>query len=76
MVSVSALLVPPLLQPRLPELPDGVFTVTLALPGPVIKVDVMVAVNCVLLTTVVVSAVPLMTTTEEETNCLPVTVST
>src|ERR1700758_4750797 len=76
MVRVSALLVPPLVQPRLPEFPLGVLTVTLALPGPEIKVVESVTCNDWLFTTVVVSVAPLMITTEDATNSLPVTVST
>ena len=74
MVSVKALLVPPLLQPRLPELPLGVLTVTVAVPGPEIKSLVIVTCNCSPLWTRVLSVVPLMITTEDETNCLPFTV--
>ena len=76
MVSVSALLVPPLLHPRLPELPLGVLTVTDAVPGLEIRLVGIVTCNSWLLTTVVLSVVPLMITTEDETNCLPFTVRT
>ncbi len=76
MVRVSALLVPPLVQPRSPEFPLGVLTVTLALPGPEIKSVEIVTCNDWLLTTVVLNVVPLMITTEDDTNSLPVTVST
>ena len=39
-------LVPPLEQPRSPEVPLGVFTVTLAVPGAEIKAVVIVTCNC------------------------------
>jgi hypothetical protein len=68
MVKVSALLVPPLLQPKSPEFPLGVLTVTLAVPGAEITAVVIVTCNWVLLVTSVLSAVPLMSTTEDETN--------
>jgi len=68
-------LVPPLLQPRLPEFPLGVLTFTLALPAPEITAVVIVACNCWLLVARVVKVVPLTTTTEDETNWLPFTVS-
>lgn len=74
MVNTRALLVPPLEQPRLPELPLGVLTVTLAVPGAEIVSVVIVTCNCSLLTTVVLSVLPSMTTTEDETNWLPFTV--
>ena len=74
MANVRALLVPPLLQPRLPELPLGVLTVTLAVPGAEIVSVVTVTCNCSLLTIVVLSVLPSITTTEDETNWLPVTV--
>jgi hypothetical protein len=73
MVSCSALLVPPLVHPKSPEVPLGVLTVTLAVPGPGITVVVIVACNSTLLVTVVLRVVPLMTTTEDETNWLPFT---
>ncbi len=76
MVKVWARLVPPLVQPRSPEVPLGVFTVTLAVPGPVINVVGRVACNCCALVTVVASVVPLTTTTEDATNRLPFSVST
>lgn len=61
-------LVPPLLQPKSPELPLGVLTVTLAVPGAEITAVVIVTCNCVLLMTKVLSCVPLMSTIEDETN--------
>jgi hypothetical protein len=67
-VNTRALLVPPLEHPKSPEPPLGVSIVTLAVPGAAITVVVIVACNCVLLTTKVLSFVPLMTTTEDETN--------
>src|SRR5579862_4109268 len=76
MVSVSALVVPPLVQPRYPELPLGVLTVTFALPGPEIKLVVIVTCNFWLLWTVVVSVVPLMITTDDDTKSEPFTVRT
>ena len=76
MVKGSEELVPPLLQPRSPELPLGVFTATLAVPGAETMAVVIVAANCWLLMTVVVSAVPLRTITEAETKWLPLTVRT
>src|SRR5450631_2539291 len=74
MVRTRAPLVPPLLQPRSPEVPLGVVTFTLAVPGAAITAVVMVTCNCWLLGTCVVSVVPLITTTEDETNWPPVTV--
>jgi hypothetical protein len=76
MVKVSAWLVPPLVQPRLPEFPAGVWTSTLAVPGVEIKEFVIVTCNVVLLVTTVLSVVPLITPTEDATNLLPVTVRT
>jgi hypothetical protein len=60
--------VPPLVQPKSPEFPLGVLTVTLAVPGAEITAVVIVTCNCVLLVTKVLSVVPLMTPTEDETN--------
>ena len=68
MVNTRALLVPPLEQPRLPEFPLGVLTVTLTAPGAETKAVVIVACICWLFVTLVVSVVPLTTTTEDETN--------
>jgi hypothetical protein len=59
--------VPPLVQPKSPEFPLGVLTVTLAVPGVEITAAVMVTCNCVLLVTKVVSAVPFITPTVAET---------
>jgi len=75
-VRVRTLLVPPLLQPTLPELPAGVLTVTFAVPGPEIKSVGSVTCTDSLLRTVVASVVSLMITTEDATNSLPVTVRT
>ena len=69
-------LVPPLLHPRSPEFPLGVLTETSAVPAPVINVVVSVTCNSSLLTTEVTAVIPLMSTTEAETNLLPFTVST
>jgi hypothetical protein len=68
MVNTRVLLVPPLVQPTSPEFPLGVSTVTIAVPGAEITVVVIVTCNCVLLVTKVLSVVPLMTPTEDETN--------
>jgi hypothetical protein len=75
MVNTSALLVPPLLQPRSPELPLGVCTVTLTAPGAEIKLVVSMTFNCPLLITVVLTVSPLIKTTDEETNWLPFTIN-
>src|SRR5437667_12220982 len=58
------------------EFPTGVLTVTSAVRGAETKSVGIVTCNCVLLTTVVVSVVSLMTTTDAATNFVPVTVST
>jgi len=63
--------VPPLVQPKSPVLPLGVLTATSAVPEAEITAEVTVACNCVLLVTTVLSLVPLMTTTEDETNSAP-----
>jgi hypothetical protein len=68
MVKMRAWLVPPLVQPRSPEFPLGVLTVTFAVPGEEITAVVIVNCNWVLLVTKVLSATPLMTPTEDETN--------
>src|SRR4051812_40709170 len=75
-VRVLALLVPPLLQPRLPVFPEGVYTFTSAVPGSLMRVSVRVTCNCLSLTTFVAAVVPLTTTTVEGTNLLPFTVRT
>jgi len=72
-VKVNVLLVPPLVHPRSPELPLGVLTSMLAVPGPEIRVVVSVTCSCVLLTTVVGTVFPLITTTDAETKWEPVT---
>jgi hypothetical protein len=72
-VKVNVLLLPPLVHPRSPELPLGVLTTTLAVPGPEIRVVVSVTCSCVLLTTVVASVSPLITTTDAETKWDPLT---
>lgn len=58
---------PPLEQPRLPELPEGVWASTLKVPVAGIMEDVTVAVSCELLTTVVARVAPLKTITVEAT---------
>jgi hypothetical protein len=68
MVKTRVWLVPPLVQPKEPEFPLGVLTVTFAVPGAEITAVVSVTFNCVLLVTEVLRVVPLMTTTEDETN--------
>jgi hypothetical protein len=67
MVKTKAPLVPPLEQPKSPEFPLGVFTVTLAVPGAEITAVVTVTCNCVLLVTRVFSVAPFIRTTEDET---------
>jgi hypothetical protein len=75
-VKTRALLVPPLVQPRSLEFPPGVLTVTLADPVAEITAVVRVSCNCVLLITRVLTVVPLISPTEDETNLLPFTVRT
>jgi len=58
-------LVPPLVQPRADEFPPGVLTTTLAVPGAVICVVVIVTSTCWLLRTNVGTVVPLISTTED-----------
>jgi hypothetical protein len=67
MVRVRAWLVPPLVQPRLPEFPLGVLMVTLAVPGSVMSAVVSVTCNWELLRTWVLRVVPLIMTTEDDT---------
>jgi hypothetical protein len=67
-VKTRAWLVPPLEQPRSLEFPLGVWAVTLAAPEAEITDVVIVACNCRLLVARVLTAVPLTTTTEDETN--------
>src|ERR1700738_5097248 len=74
MVKVRAWLVPPLEQPRFPEFPLGVLMVTVAGPGAAIWDSVRVTCNSFLLTTWVVTVVPLICTTEDETMSPPFTV--
>lgn len=57
-------------------MPAGVFTSTLKLPAAGIMEEVMLAVTCVLPTTVVARVTPLKITTDAETKWLPVAVST
>jgi hypothetical protein len=68
--------VPPLEQPRSTLLPAGVCTVTLKLPGAGIVEEVTVAVTWELVFTAVARGATLKTITEEETNWLPLAVST
>jgi len=68
MVKTRVWLVPPLVHPKDPEFPLGVLTVTFAVPGAEITAVVIVIFNWVLLVTKVLSVVPLMTPTEDETN--------
>ena len=75
-VRVWVPLVPPLEQPRLPELPEGVCTWTLKLPAAGTMEDVTLAVSWELLTTVVARGAPLMSMTEEPTKWPPVAVRT
>jgi hypothetical protein len=75
MFRVRALLVPPLVQPKLPEFPLGVLMLTLAVPGPVMSAVVSVACNWDSLRTWVLRVVPLITTTEDDTMWLPFTLS-
>jgi len=75
-VRTRTLLVPPLEQPRLPVLPAGVCTATLKLPGAGIMEEPMATVICELFFTAVARVAPLRSTMEEETNWLPVAVST
>ena len=67
-VKTRAWLVPPLVHPKFPEFPLGVLTVTCAVPGAEITAVVIVIFSCVLLVITVLSAFPLMTPTEDETN--------
>ncbi len=67
MVKARASLVPPLVQPRLPEFPLGVWMVTLAVPGPVMTAVVSVTCSWELLRTWVLRVFPLITTTEDDT---------
>ena len=67
MVKTRAPLVPPLVQPKSPEIPLGVLTVTLAVPGAEISAAVIVICKCVLLVTKVLSVVPFITPTVAET---------
>ena len=57
-------------------MPAGVCTAMLKLPGVGIIEELMVTVSCELLFTAVARVARLRSTTEEETNWLPVTVST
>jgi hypothetical protein len=76
MVNVKLLLFPPLSQPTSPARLLGVCTSTCAVPAAGICVVVIVACNCVGLTTVVERGVPLSQITDDKTKLVPVTVST
>ena len=67
---------PPLEQPTSPVVPAGVFTATLKFPRAGIIEEVMVPASWELLVTAVATVAPLKTINEEETNWLPVAVST
>jgi len=75
-VKTRTLLVPPLEQPTLLVLPAGVCTAMLKDPGAETIEAAIVTVSWVLLVTVEVRAVPLNTASDEETNWLPVAVTT
>src|SRR5579859_2502914 len=74
-VSTSALLLPPLVQPRSPVFPLGVSTMTFTDPGPEITSLVSFIFSCWALTTVALKGVELMRTSEADTNWLPLIVS-
>jgi hypothetical protein len=74
-VSTSALLVPPLVQPRSAEFPLGVLTVTFTVPGPEISPVVSFTVNFLSLITFALRVFPLMTTSDAATKLLPFTVT-
>src|SRR5215470_19120613 len=74
-VNTSTLLLPPLVQPRSPEFPLGVSTLTFTGPGPEITSVLRRIFSCWLLATVAPSALPLMTTSDDETKWLPFTMS-
>lgn len=67
-VSISTLLFPPLVQPKSDEFPLGVCTCTFTAPGPEIIPVVSVTFSFESLSTPVASGVPLMRTTEADTN--------
>jgi hypothetical protein len=75
-VRTRTLLVPPLEHPTSDVLPAGVCTEMLKVPGAVIMDALMVTSSCELLVTAVVTTMPLKSKTEEETNWLPVALST
>ena len=70
-VKTKAWLLPPLSQPRSPERLAGVCTTSCPLPGAEICAVVIVICNCALLITVVGTAVPFHSTTEDVTKWLP-----
>ena len=74
-VKTSALLFPPLVQPKSPVFPLGVDTLTVTGPGPEITPVVSIIFSFSLLTIVAPSVLPLITTWDEDTNWLPLIVS-
>src|ERR1700694_170467 len=74
-VSTSALLFPPLVQPRSAEFPRGVSTVPLTAPGPEISPVVSFTVNFLSVTTFALRTFPLMTASDAATKLLPLTVT-
>ena len=74
-VNTSELLVPPLVQPKSPEFPLGVFTFIFTDPGAETISVVIFTFNCVGLSTVALKVVELTTTSVAETNLLPFTVT-
>jgi hypothetical protein len=65
---MSALLVPPLVQPRSPEFPSGVFTIIFTVPGPEITSVESFTVNFCALKTVAAMGVEFTITCDAETN--------
>jgi len=74
-VSTSALLVPPLVQPRFSEFPLGVRTVTFTAPGPEISPVVSFTVNFLSVRTFALRTFPLMTASDAATKLPPFTVT-
>jgi hypothetical protein len=72
---MSALLWPPLVQSRFPELPLGVSTLTFTGPEADMTSVVSFTFSWSSLTTVALSGVELITTSDDETKSLPLTVS-
>lgn len=67
-VSISTLLFPPLEQPKSDEFPLGVCTSTFTAPGPEMIPVVSTTFSFASLSTLVASGVPLIRTTEADTN--------